>query len=601
MKKFIYSICSLMLVLVLSVSIISCSKDDAGTKNSSNLENTLMQYCWRSDTFFDFMEWGDNEASFSRDNETLYFLGDGSGIMKCNYHVSDSYFGTSSSVTAYPFTYYVSGSTVTMYLKQTVTCTYNGNALVSTNSTWNFNKKSLTSDDQKWLKKAVYEVMPDEERCDIKFDHSCKYLYSAEGDVNVEVTLSLSASEMASSRKLQRLTATYKGPGIIKSGYGTSYTDYQKQTNEILIFDDKDYTESKWLSFKGELPLTLDVTFSVWDYKNQEEVYLGSEEIVITGEGETSEDASGNKDDKPSKPSEKNVFTVNADVAQPMVTLSGRVEGVTSKVEAGFVIGLTNNLSEKNGLKYGVDPTDGEFTKIIRGLTERTTYYYRAFAQIDGTYKWGDIKSFTTSTSEPYTYTIDGKTYGMVRVEGGNLNPFYIMQTEMPISEMDLDGNGRVNQGELGYYINDLGNRTGKPFRLPTQEEWEYAARGGQKSKGYTYSGSNAIDDVAWYSGNSGKSVQAFATKQPNELGLYDMSGNYAEFCVSKRKSLFGGENVWGDILCGGSWKDSAYNCKPSSWMTRSKTGQWIVTLDHSYITVRLVYSEREDKSWFNQ
>ncbi len=321
-------------------------------------------------------------------------------------------------------------------------------------------------------------------------------------------------------------------------------------------------------------------------------------EIVITGEGETSEDADGNEE---GKSSEKNVFIVNADVAQPMVTLTGRVEGVTSKVRAGFKIGLTNNLSEESGLRSEPDPTNGEFIVHFRGLTERTTYYYRAYAVIDGVYKWSDIKSFTTSTSEPYTYTIDGKTYGMVRVEGGNMNPFYIMQTEIPISEMDLDGSGEVNQAELGYYITDLGNKKGKPFRLPTQEEWEYAARGGQKSKGYTYSGSNAIDDVAWFSGNSGKSVQAFANKEPNELGLYDMSGNYAEFCASKREDLYRGKNVWGDILCGGSWKDSASNCKPSSWVTRSKAGRWLVKLDPSYISVRLVYSEREDKSWFNQ
>jgi len=64
---------------------------------------------------------------------------------------------------------------------------------------------------------------------------------------------------------------------------------------------------------------------------------------------------------------------------------------------------------------------------------------------------------------------------------------------------------------------------------LPTEAEWEYAARGGNKSKGYTYSGSNSISSVGWYGDNSGYKTHPVAQKQPNELGLYDMSGNVYE------------------------------------------------------------------------
>lgn len=69
----------------------------------------------------------------------------------------------------------------------------------------------------------------------------------------------------------------------------------------------------------------------------------------------------------------------------------------------------------------------------------------------------------------------------------------------------------------------------GKIFSLPTEAEWEYAARGGKKSKGYKYSGSNTIDEVAWYDGNSGRKIHPVAQKQANELGLFDMSGNAQE------------------------------------------------------------------------
>ncbi len=88
-----------------------------------------------------------------------------------------------------------------------------------------------------------------------------------------------------------------------------------------------------------------------------------------------------------------------------------------------------------------------------------------------------------------------------------------------------------VSWAECQEFIARLNERTGKNYRLPTEAEWEYAARGGVKTKGYKYSGSNTIGNVAWYSGNSGSTTHVVGTKSPNELGIYDMSGNVFEWC----------------------------------------------------------------------
>ena len=102
-------------------------------------------------------------------------------------------------------------------------------------------------------------------------------------------------------------------------------------------------------------------------------------------------------------------------------------------------------------------------------------------------------------------------------------NPSYSKGENKPVEEVSWE--------DCQEFIRKLNTITGENFKLPTEAQWEYAARGGNRSRGYKYAGSNSIGDVAWYADNSGLQTHNVATKQPNELGIYDMSGNVEEWC----------------------------------------------------------------------
>ena len=151
-------------------------------------------------------------------------------------------------------------------------------------------------------------------------------------------------------------------------------------------------------------------------------------------------------------------------------------------------------------------------------------------------------------------------------------NPSYFIGDNLPVEN--------VSWNDCQEFIRKLNQLTGKTFRLPTEAEWEYAARGGNKSRGYKYSGSDTIGDVAWYTTRyttdpnlDDIETKPVKTKSPNELGLYDMSGNVWEWCQdwfgnyssSAQTNPTGPSSGTSRVLRGGSWISLAWYCRVSN------------------------------------
>ena len=148
-----------------------------------------------------------------------------------------------------------------------------------------------------------------------------------------------------------------------------------------------------------------------------------------------------------------------------------------------------------------------------------------------------------------------------------------------------------VSWNDVQEFIAKLNTQTGKYFHLPTEAEWEYAARGGNKSEGYKYSGSNSIGDVAWYSDNATLKSHCVGEKQANELGIHDMSGNELEWCSdwygsyssSQQTNPTGPNSGSHRVRRGGHWNYGASSCRVSSRFngdTNSTTSGFRLAMD---------------------
>ena len=350
--------------------------------------------------------------------------------------------------------------------------------------------------------------------------------------------LVVNASGGAQAEQKQKLTIRYTPSSatvlvdnkMVKGKNGVAQTTLPVGQHSFIVFCDGYDSEEGTVKLKASTPSNLQITLSKEATATQQSTI--SQPIVA-----------------------QQPTVVQQPVVQPMVTNSDNIsipvkDGISIdmvRVEAGtFTMGATPEME---------DPNSDE--KPTHQVTLTNDYYIGKYEVTQALWK---------------------------AVMGSN--PLNFKGDNLPLEYVSWD--------DCQEFISKLNRITGKKFRLPTEAEWEYAARGGKKSRGYQYSGSNNISDVAWYDSNSGNKTHAVGSKQDNELGIYDMTGNVWEWChdwygkysSSSQTNPTGATSGSSRVFRGGCWGTNARGCRSSN-RSISSPGYRFVNLG-----LRLVLSE---------
>ena len=359
-------------------------------------------------------------------------------------------------------------------------------------------------------------------------------------------------------------------------------------------------------------------SMTLMDEDGYEESYRRIKKSEIPGyEGDDSDDP-----DDPDGPNDNpgdvnaNIKTLDAEPSAYSAKLKGQYSGNVLPTTVGIDYSYYEDFPKKYTRRVSIDGKFGSFTLEATKIVDLATIYYRAVAIVNDNAIYGETKQCKTLQG---TYKIDGKEYKFIKVTGFDSVSFSMMQTEVPPeAELEICGckvtmnsnpKDPMTKGEMREFFN-----IDSPvlMRYPSPEEWMYAASGGSKSAGYTYSGSNTLDDVAWFASNSNGHARKIASKLPNELGFYDMSGNYAELTALYDEYL---QEKWKEVVLlatykiqdvsalmfnkmweagggafGGCWDSSQDDCQTNSAVNvTSQTER--NRFDNTKYTVRLVYS----------
>jgi len=200
----------------------------------------------------------------------------------------------------------------------------------------------------------------------------------------------------------------------------------------------------------------------------------------------------------------------------------------STKQSATKSSGYKKKSGTKSGSKTAATMSKAERDRIIQNLIANMVYVE------GGTFSMG-----ATPEQQNGSYRSNCKSTHCVTLSSFEIGKYEVTQAEwqavMGSNPSEHKGKNlpveRVDWYDCQKFIRKLNAITGRHFRLPSEAEWEYAARGGNRSHGYRYAGSNNLSEVAWYYDNSNGMTHPVGTKKPNELGLYDMCGNVEEWC----------------------------------------------------------------------
>lgn len=361
-------------------------------------------------------------------------------------------------------------------------------------------------------------------------------------------------------------------------------------------------------------------TMTLVDTDGYKETYVRIDKSDIPGEsaGDTPGGDTPGGENPGGVSSSTELTTLSAEPQAFRAVLKGKYSGGKLPESVGFDICYYKDFPEEYIMRQEIEGKFGGYSIEVKNLVDLATVYFRAVAVVDGKTIYGEPKRFETLQG---TYKINGKEYKFIKVTGLSTGSFSMMQTELPPqATLEIDGVERVldiNEKDGGVTKGETREFMSRDWpvmlRYPSAQEWMYAASGASKSAGFEYAGSDDINEVAWYADNSNGHARSIAQKKANELGFYDMSGNYAEICAAydddimnkwiecSRKSVIGAQNISALMFntmwaakggaFGGSWNSAASNCTTGSSVSNVQFPNNPNLYDRNIYAVRWTYS----------